>query len=82
MAEKNGLYHGSLTLITAKSQIAKLCAIRGVACMVEDSVKRIRAKEPYEGNLHVPVGGAPGNRCFYPDADKPKMFKVNCRSKN
>jgi hypothetical protein len=39
----------------------KLCAKRGVACLVSNAVKRIRTEEPDEGNLHVRVcGGSAG----------------------
>jgi len=35
----------------------KLCAKRGVACLVSNAVKRIRTEEPDEGNLHVRICG-------------------------
>ena len=36
---------------------AKLCASRGVAWLVDGSVKRAGTEEPYEENLHVRVCG-------------------------
>jgi len=36
---------------------AKLCASRGVARLVEGSVKRAGTEEPDEGNLHVRICG-------------------------
>ncbi|MDA3838287.1 MAG: hypothetical protein PF574_04820, partial [Candidatus Delongbacteria bacterium] len=48
-----------------------------VACMVDDLVKgsepRNRMREIF---TYGTVGGAPGNRCFYPDADKPQIFQL------
>ena len=35
----------------------KLCAKRGVACLVPNAVKRIRTEEPDERNLHVRICG-------------------------
>ena len=46
---------------------AKLCAKRGVACLVSNLVKRIRTEEPDEGNLHVRVcGGSAGQPVLLP----------------
>jgi len=39
---------------------AKLCAKRGVACLVSNPEKKVRTEEPYEGNLHVRDCGGSG----------------------
>ena len=51
----------------------KLCAKRGVACLVSNAVKRIRTEEPDEGNLHVRVcGGSAGQPVLLPGTLVPK----------
>ena len=51
--------------------------MRGVACMVEDPEKgsesRNRMREIF---TYGSVGGALGNQCFYPDADRPQMVAL------
>jgi hypothetical protein len=48
----------------------KLCAIRGVACMAEGPVKGLDLRNSMRGIFtYGSVGGALGNRCFYPEVD-------------
>ena len=45
-------------------------------------VEPVVIEEPYEGNLHVRIcgGGAPGNRCFYLEADGEKCGGADAAS--
>jgi hypothetical protein len=51
---------------------AGLCAKRGVACLVSNSVKRVGTEESRLGGRKLQygsVGRVPGNRCLYPELD-------------
>ncbi len=69
--------HDSKDVLVCRT--AKLCANRGVAWLVEDPVKgsepRNRMREIFKSGS---VGGAPGNRCFYPEPDGNSAM-LHCR---